>query len=977
MDLHHLSLHARADPTDTFLQLIANPFRSAVSLICLGKERKEKKKKHTDKLQFTVTAIWASLGTSIGITILLALLFSLVRPRHSLVYAPKVKHADLKHSPPPVGKGFFAWVKPVINTREAQLIETVGLDAAIFLRFTKMCRNIFIFLSIIGCLVMIPINVTQSQSPSDKSASSAFNLMTPLNITNPMAIWSQVVCAWAFDLIIVYFLWRNYRVVRNLRRQYFQSPEYQRSLHARTLMVTDIPPNGRTDEGILRLTDQVNPTAALPRAAIGRNVRDLPRVIKEHEEVVRELESVLAKYLKNPDRLPAKRPTLRPARQHRNQYPGGKVDAIDYLSVRIRVLEEEIKHGRASIDRRNAMPYGFASWDSIEHAHAVAWNARRKHPEGTTIALAPRPSDIIWENLPLTKSARKWKRLVTFIWVTCLTVVWIVPNGLIAIFLSNLSNLGLVWPAFQTSLSGNPNVWAAVQGIASPALTSLVYLLLPIIFRRLSIKGGSKTKTSRERHVLGHLYAFFVFNNLIVFSLFSAAWYFVSFVVDKTNHNEDAWQAILESRMYAKLVSALCTVSPFWVTYLLQRNLGAAIDLVQLVTMAWVWFAKTFLSPTPRQAIEWTAPPRFDYASYYNYFLFYATVAFCFATLQPIVLPVTALYFGVDAMLKKYLLMYVFVTKNESGGAFWRVLFNRLIFATILANVVIALVAKSSGTWNMVFCVIPLPFLMIGFKIYCMKTFDSDIEFYNRANLTDAEALGASTSDKKASDRLNAKFGHPALYKPLVTPMVHAKAAEALKDIYQGRLDQGEMSGEYSDIAMNLMLASQPGKSSEPAPFEVVPENHLDFSYYKDRADFRDEFGGGIYGRPDDLMTERSHTPRSTLRGEWSPSSSRASSPAPSLPSIPLHMHNGYEHQDPTGLIHPAFRVPLSRGDSGTSAPGAYSNTDEAESRLLNHAQVPAQTDITNPLARWRGYGPVGQDDEPPYTSYDAYRQQR
>ncbi|KAJ5382799.1 hypothetical protein N7517_000710 [Penicillium concentricum] len=934
MDIQHLSLHARTDGADTFLELIANPFRSA----------------------FTVTAIWASLGTSIGVTVLLALLFSLIRPRHSLVYAPKVKHADLKHTPPPVGKGFFAWVKPVINTREPQLIETVGLDAAIFLRFTKMCRNIFICLSIIGCLVMIPVNVTQSKNPTDSSASSAFNMMTPLNITNPTAIWSQVVCAWAFDLIVVFFLWRNYRVIRNLRRQYFQSSEYQRSLHARTLMITDIPPNGRTDEGILRLTDKVNPTAALPRAAIGRNVRDLPRIIKEHEEVVRQLESTYST----------------PPRKQRNQLASGKVDAIDYLSVRIRVLEEEIKHGRASIDRRNAMPYGFASWDNIEHAHAVAWNARRKHPEGTTINLAPRPSDIIWENLPLTKSARKWKRLVNFVWVTCLTLVWIVPNGLIAIFLSNLSNLGLVWPAFQTSLSANPNVWAAVQGIASPALTSLVYLALPVIFRRLSIKGGSKTKTSRERHVLGHLYAFFVFNNLIVFSLFSAAWYFVSFVIDKTNNHEDAWQAILESRMYAKLVSALCTVSPFWVTYLLQRNLGAAIDLVQLVTMVWVWFAKTFLSPTPRQAIEWTAPPPFDYASYYNYFLFYATVAFCFATLQPIVLPVTALYFGVDAMLKKYLLMYVFITKNESGGAFWRVLFNRLIFATILANVIIALVAKSSGTWTMVFCVVPLPFLMLGFKVYCMKTFDSDCEFYNRANLSDAEALGVNKSDKKASDRLNSKFGHPALYKPLLTPMVHAKAAAALKDIYQGRLDQGDTGGEYSDIAMNPMLASQPGKSAEPSPFEVVPEHHLDFSYYKDRADFRDEFGGGIYGRPEDLMTERSHTPRSTLRGEWSPGSSRASSPAPSLPAMPLNMHNGYEHPDPTGLVHPAFRVPLSRGDSGNSV-------DEAESRLLSHAQTPGQADITNPLDRWRtgGYGPVGQDDEPAYAPYDAYRSHR
>jgi hypothetical protein len=38
-----------------------------------------------------------------------------------------------------------------------------------------------------------------------------------------------------------------------------------------------------------------------------------------------------------------------------------------------------------------------------------------------------------------------------------------------------------------------------------------------------------------------------------------------------------------------------------------------------------------------KATVEWTAPPPFDYASYYNYFLFYATVAFCFATLQPIV----------------------------------------------------------------------------------------------------------------------------------------------------------------------------------------------------------------------------------------------------------------------------------------------------------------------------------------------------
>lgn len=878
-----------------------------------------------------------------------------------------------------MGKGFFSWVKPVVRTREPQLIETVGLDAALFLRFTKMCRNILIFMSIIGCLVMIPVNITQSKGNAAQTGLSALSTMTPLYVNNPTAMWSQVVCAWAFDIIIAFFLWRNYRAVRVLRRQYFESSEYQRSLHARTLLVTDIPAADRSDEGILRITDEVNPTAALPRAAIGRTVRDLPTIIKEHEEHVRELESVLAKYLKRPDQLPAKRPTMRPPRNQRSKHPGGRVDAIDFLTVRIRVLEEEIKHGRASIDRRNAMPYGFASWERIEHAHAVAWTSRKKHPKGTTIALAPRPSDIIWENLPLTKQTRKWKRFINFIWVTLLTIVWIAPNALIAVFLSNLSNLGLVWPAFQTELEADPNVWAAIQGIASPALTSLVYLVLPIIFRRLSIQGGSKTKTSRERHVLGQLYAFFVFNNLIVFSLFSAAWTFVSTVIEKSNNNENAWQAIVDSQLYTQLVTALCNVSPFWVTWLLQRNLGATIDLVQMITLAWVWFAKTFLSPTPRQSIEWTAPPAFDYASYYNYFLFYATVAFSFATLQPIVLPVTALYFGIDAMLKKYLLMYIFVTKNESAGAYWRVLFNRMVFATILSNFIVCLVVKARASWTLVFCVLPLPFLMLGFKFYCMKSFDDDCHFYNRGNLSDAEALGVSKSNKKAADRLNSKFGHPALYKPLMTPMVHARAAEALKQIYQGRLDHGDTGGEYSDIAMNQMVENQPGKAAEAAPFEMVPENQLDFSYFKDRPDFREEFGGGIYGRPEDLMTERSQTPRSTLGGEWSPSSSRASSPAPSLPSMSgLRMQGGIDPQEGDALVHPAFRVPLSRGDSG----GLYHQSNESESRLLSHAQTPAQTETSSPLDRWRvgggGYGPIEQEDDPTsYTSYEPYRGHR
>lgn len=126
-------------------------------------------------------------------------------------------------------------MKPVLKTKESDLAETIGLDAIIFLRFAKMCRNIFLVLTVIGCLVMIPINITESDEGMTQDLST-FSTMTPMYVFSE-ALWSHVACAWGFDAIVAYFLWRNYKAVAVLRKRYFQSSDYQRSLHARTLMV--------------------------------------------------------------------------------------------------------------------------------------------------------------------------------------------------------------------------------------------------------------------------------------------------------------------------------------------------------------------------------------------------------------------------------------------------------------------------------------------------------------------------------------------------------------------------------------------------------------------------------------------------------------------------------------------------------------------------------------------------------------------
>ncbi|KAF2663803.1 DUF221-domain-containing protein, partial [Microthyrium microscopicum] len=802
--------------------------------------------------QLQSQAFISSLITAFGATAVIALAFCFVRPYNSVVYAPRLRHADQKHAPPIIGKGPFAWVGPIVRAKEAMLVEKVGMDAAVFIRFTNMCRNMFLVLTVVGCGILVPLYLIGGKSQLKGTVGiSAFMKLTPQFLVGTI-FWGIVAAAWIMNLVVVGFLWWNYRGVAKLRRHYFESVEYQASLNSRTVMVTDIPKNLTTDEGVVRIVDSVKSSSVVPRGSIGRNVKGLPDLIEEHEELVRQLEGVLAKYLKNPDKLPPNRPMCKPSRKDPEYTKGGKVDAINYLTRRVQDLEAKIKGVRATLDQRNAMNYGFASYEGVEDAHAVAYAGRRKHPQGSNITLAPRPSDIIWKNLPLSPQQRRVRGAFNNLWIAILTLLWVVPNALIAVFLANLGNLGLIWPAFNTELHKNNKTWAAVQGILAPALTSGFYYVLPILFRRLAMRAGDKTKTSRDRHVLSKLYAFFVFNNLLMFSVFGAVWQYAAAIISARQQNKDILSSIKDGDIWTKLLVALCNVSPFWASWLLQRNLGAAIDLAQIANLAWGSFKRRFMSPTPRQLIELSAPPPFDYASYYNYFLFYSTVTLCFATIQPIVLPITAFYFCLDAWLKKYLLLYVFTTKTESGGRFWKVLFNRMLFAIFLSDIVVGAIiyARRQGTGNswimMLGSMAPLPILLLLFKLYCKRTYDGQCEYYT----TRANKLEEVINDDKStrSNQIAIRFGHPAMYKPLLTPMVHAKAQHMLSKVYNGRLDSdsdddmASVAG-YSDVySMHSMSRNHMRKTSQAnlksSPFEFVNESDMDFENFKNRDDF-------------------------------------------------------------------------------------------------------------------------------------------
>jgi len=129
---------------------------------------------NTQSGQFGVTAIIAGVVTSGAISTIVFILFSVLRPRHKVVYAPKLKHASEMQNPPPIDDGVFGWLKPVYKYSDDMLLDKIGLDAVVFLRFWRMCRNIFICLGVGSC-VIIPFNVIVGLKTTSGQANVAKN----------------------------------------------------------------------------------------------------------------------------------------------------------------------------------------------------------------------------------------------------------------------------------------------------------------------------------------------------------------------------------------------------------------------------------------------------------------------------------------------------------------------------------------------------------------------------------------------------------------------------------------------------------------------------------------------------------------------------------------------------------------------------------------------------------------------------------
>lgn len=165
-------------------------------------------------------------------------------------------------------------------------------------------------------------------------------------------------------------------------------------LHAQ---ITQVVKGYQSDGGLSNLLNSLSIPYPTTAVHIGRRVHGLPELIEQHNEAVEQLEHVLTSYF---EKGAKSRPTIRVGAngKKRSCAAGGeRVDAIDYLTGRIKRLEDRVEQARQTLGDRKPENYGFASFESVPYAHMVARTLDGKRKHKAHFELAPQPHDILWK----------------------------------------------------------------------------------------------------------------------------------------------------------------------------------------------------------------------------------------------------------------------------------------------------------------------------------------------------------------------------------------------------------------------------------------------------------------------------------------------------------------------------------------------------------------------------------------------------
>ncbi|KAI0358552.1 hypothetical protein OH77DRAFT_1518557 [Trametes cingulata] len=663
----------------------------------------------------TPIAVATQVGLMLGGSLAMLLLFNVFRTKDERIYGPNLKRQRLPTGgqiPNTIITGsLLRWIHPLYQG-ESQLVDGIGLDAVIYLRFLRMCRRLFTAIACLTCAVLLPVNIRSNILYIKLQARDVLSMLTIRDVENPNWIFAHIAMTYIITILVIAFLLLHLWEVDSLGEKWEDECRSADRGRRYAFLVTNIPVERQSDDGLLELLNFKSSCLedeGTAQACIGLRMDRLLSLLDEGEKTRRAL-----------DALNNESP--------RAGQPARARDTQPFLKEKLKYIDIEVKKFRETSPPCDPEDYGFA-WMAItsrptrpDRYAALRDLQKNARASGANVTFAPEDpkEDIIWNKLRLRRpSDLRRRQIIGWTGIVLVCFFNTVPLLIIST-LANLASLTAYVPFLFAWSEASPASFAFVSGVTPPAISALFGMALPAIMRDLIEYMGAYTYSSRDHALATRYHHFLVVSQLIVFTLIGVIFNLVKQVVNLLGQHQSAAVIVqVIDRLPAIVFKAYVDQASYWLTYYPLTGALVLFDLTQIVPLVQIRL-KDGIFGTPRMSeeAESVQPRYFPYATNYSTLLFLSTVGLFFAPLAPLVCVAAAVVFWITSWAHEYQLLFVFTTKHATGVRLWNVVVNGLLVGVLLMQAVMMLTMMLSfgfRSYSWLYMA-PAMFLVLAFK---------------------------------------------------------------------------------------------------------------------------------------------------------------------------------------------------------------------------------------------------------------------
>ncbi|KAG0088429.1 hypothetical protein BGZ93_010425, partial [Podila epicladia] len=709
----------------------------------------------------------------------LFLVFALVRTRFPRVYSPKTYMGPDRERPGGAVSGPLGWIFGGRRLNEQEVIERCGLDAYMFLDFLNKSYYLFLAFSLLAIPILIPLNAYHQLSLA------GLNQFSIANVADQPRLWGHLVLTVLFCVATLTLCIWSVRTYITRRQRYLMSEHHAQSLQATTVLVCGIPPGEDNIQSLNRIFSVL--PGGVRRIWLAYEAKQLQKDCAKRIALINKLEVAECALIRSKLKLQTqtgRRPSQASAAstdllrnraqsgeegaagaihqsdesfpsqnrpQHRaSPFPlsklpcgGKKLDSIlayrselSNMNSAIVARQQAGMQGMHGNEKENMMSSAFIQFNHQLGAHLAAQSVVHRK----TLTMSPRhlevhPQDVLWDNLGYSLKERNVRKTIAMVLAFFLIALWTIP----VTFVASVASLDTI-VQFAPFLSGVYNlpksVVGIIQGLLPPIGLALLMMVLPIILYKLAHLGGEVLSTRKTLQVVTSYHWFSVVHVLLVTTLANG----IFAAVQEIKENPTS--------VMNMLASTLPQASTFFLSFILLSFIQIPLMLLQIGPLI-VYHIGKFTSSTPRQmfATERTMGS-VDWGMTIPVHTIAFSIGLLYSTIQPLILPLMVIYFGLYYLAFRHLFLYVYRQPFDSGGLIYPRIVDQMYVAVILFEIVMmGLFVLQKAVGQSVIMFILLVASAMAISISRNRVFKPLIKFlpmeaFDRQNIADASARG-------------------------------------------------------------------------------------------------------------------------------------------------------------------------------------------------------------------------------------------